>query len=104
MLGIVDRLAGKSNHYSSNQDYAIYYYCFNGYVYPYNLGINGVKVNSGEIVEVVVDLSNGKVEFKVSDIVFATVNGYQILAENNRQFVPSIEMYNTNDCVEWIES
>jgi hypothetical protein len=74
MLGIVDRLAGKNNQYSQGKEYAIYYYCYDGYVYPSNLGIKGVKINSGETMEVVVDLSKGKVEFKVSNVTKATVN------------------------------
>jgi hypothetical protein len=48
------------------------------------LGIKGVKINNGETVEVVVDLSKGKVELKVSDIIKATVNDYKILTETNR--------------------
>jgi hypothetical protein len=48
VLGIVDRLAGKNNQYSFGKNYAIYYYCANGYVYPTNLGIKGEKVNNGE--------------------------------------------------------
>jgi hypothetical protein len=50
MLGIVDRLVGKNNQCSHGQNYAIYYYCYNGLVYPSNLGIKGVKVNNGETV------------------------------------------------------
>jgi hypothetical protein len=84
MFGIVDRLAGKNNQYSYGQNYAIYYYCYDGRVFPYSLGIKGVRINNGETVEVVVDLSKGKVEFKVSDIIKATVNDYKILKETNR--------------------
>jgi hypothetical protein len=35
------------------------------------LGIIREKINNGETVKVVVDLSKGKVEFKVSDIIKA---------------------------------
>jgi hypothetical protein len=48
------------------------------------LGIKGGKVNMGETVEVVVDLSKGKIVFKVSDIVMATVNDNKLLTEANR--------------------
>jgi hypothetical protein len=50
MLGILDRLAGKNNQSSYDKNYAIYYYCYNGQVYPLNLGIYGVKVKNGETV------------------------------------------------------
>jgi hypothetical protein len=83
-LGIVDRLVGKSDQDSCGKDYAIYYYCYNGQLYPTKLGIKRVSLNNGDTVEVSVDLSKGKVEFKVSDIIKATVNNYKILAENNR--------------------
>jgi hypothetical protein len=49
------------------------------------LGVNGdIKLNSGQTVEVVVCLSEGKVEFKVDNVIKATVNDYQILKEDNR--------------------
>jgi hypothetical protein len=83
-LGILDRLLGIGNQYSLNQNYAIFYYCFDGFVYPNCLGIKGVKVNKGETVSVIVDLSKGNVEFKVNDIIKVTVNGYKILTEANR--------------------
>jgi predicted SnoaL-like aldol condensation-catalyzing enzyme len=79
MLGIVDRVKGKNNQNSQGKDYAVYYFCYNGQVYPRNLGINGEVINSGEIVEVVVELSKGKVEFKVGNLTIATVNNYNIL-------------------------
>jgi hypothetical protein len=56
----------------------------------------------GETVEVVVNLAQGKVEFKVNGIVRATVNNYNTLKEINRDFVPYVETVHTNDCVEWL--
>jgi hypothetical protein len=45
-LGVVDRIEGKNNQYSYGKDYAIYYSCFSGTVYPKKLGIKGGKVNT----------------------------------------------------------
>jgi hypothetical protein len=84
ILGIVDRLTGKNNTDSHGQNYAIYYDCRDGSVYPQNLGIKGVKVINGETISIIGDLSKGKVEFKVNGIIQATVNDYKILTENNR--------------------
>jgi hypothetical protein len=84
MLGVVDRLIGKDKQLSHYEKYAIYFHCYDGKVFPNSLRIYGVKVNKGETVEVVVDLSKSKVEFKVSDIIKATVNNYKILTETNR--------------------
>jgi hypothetical protein len=52
--------------------------------YTFNLRIKGVKIHSGETVEVVVNLSKGKVEFKVSGITKAIVNNCNILKETNQ--------------------
>jgi hypothetical protein len=83
ILGIVDRLLGKKNEYSHGENYGIYYDCYNGYVYP-KFGCIGTAIKSGETAEVEVDLSKGKVEFRVSGIIKAAVNNNKMLTEGNR--------------------
>lgn len=78
-------------------NYGVYYFCYNGFIYPTSLKAKGVAVNSGETVEVVVNLTKGKVEFKVDGIIKATVENNEVLTEPNRSFVPSIEMTSIND-------
>jgi hypothetical protein len=80
----LDRTSGKNNQFSSGKDYALYYDCFNGNVYPYHLGVKGIKVNVGETVEVIVDLTRGKVDFKVSNAIRATISNYKPLGEYHR--------------------
>jgi hypothetical protein len=40
-FGIIDKFSGKSDNDSLGKDYAIYYYCYNGQVYPTKLGMKG---------------------------------------------------------------
>jgi hypothetical protein len=83
LVGVVDRLSGKNNSTSQEQNYAIGYTA-GGQVYPSHFGAQGGGFSQGEVVEVKVDLSKGKVEFKVSESVRATINNYSVLMEKNR--------------------
>jgi hypothetical protein len=99
MLGIVDRVLAKNSPYSHGKNYALYYYCSTGKVFPESMGIKGEKAKNGEIVQVVVELSKGRIEFHINsfDKKSKLIVSNTILKEDNRLFVPSIEMFYSNE-------
>lgn len=71
------------------------------YIYNPNANIgSGFKVN--DILTVVTNRSNHTVQWLVNDTLQAEYTNSTILGNASANFVPNLQMFDTNDIVEWL--
>lgn len=87
----------RSSYDSGN---AMCYYGHNGYKYP-NGGCEGGGFSKGDIIEVDVNRATSTIKYSVNGTLKAT-QVHNMLADNNRVFMPYVEIPHTNDVVEWL--
>ena len=71
-----------------------------GRKYP-SLKSEGEGFRAGEVLEMIVNPSKRKVEWRVDGNIRATQFSH-LIKEENRYFVPFMEMANSGDMIEWI--
>ena len=76
------------------------YYGCNGKKYPEKTQ-EGEGFNSGDIVKVDVCRVSNTVKYVVNGVLRASHKN-EMLGDNERIFMPFVELYNTNDAVEWL--
>ena len=76
------------------------YFGYGGYKYP-NGGNEGGGFRQGDVVEVDINRATSTIKYSVNGTVKAT-HTHDMLADNNRVFMPYVEIANTNDAVEWV--
>ena len=76
------------------------YYGSDGYKFP-SEGCEGGGFRQGDVVEVDINRATSTIKYLVNGAVKAT-HTHNMLADNSRVFMPYVEMYHTNDAVEWL--
>ena len=77
------------------------YYGAGGSKYPG--GVNeGNGFKQGDIVEVDVNRSTNTIKYLINGILKATQSN-NMLADSTRVFMPFVDLFNTNDTVEWLD-
>ena len=100
MIGIIekDQIANQNSY---NLEESTNYHG-NGYKYPGNFK-EGSGFRTGDIVETIVNLSEGCIQWIVNnEIQAATIKPR--LSAPNKKFVPYIDLGTIRDCVEWVDS
>lgn len=102
MIGVVDYEKQKHKRFSYSSNNAMCYHGYNGRKYPNEVNEGqGGGFKEGDIVEVDVDRASSTIRYSVNRIVRAT-HTHEMLADNSRVFMPFVDMYNTDDIVEWV--
>lgn len=76
------------------------YYGCSGYKYP-SCGVEGDGFKQGDVVEVDVNRTTSTIKYIVNGVLKAT-DAHGMLNDSSRVFMPYVEIYNTNDAVEWL--
>ncbi len=100
LIGVVDYAKQKDQRSSYSSGNAMCYYGYNGYKYPSGCHEGG-GFKQGDIVEVDINRATSTIKYSVNGTVKAT-HPHNMLAQNNRVFMSCVEMYSTNDAVEWL--
>lgn len=101
MIGVVDYEKQKDQRSSYSSGNAMCYYgSGDGYKYPGSIE-GGGGFRQGDIVEVEVNRANATIKYSVKGKLKAT-HTHKMLMDNSRVFMPYVEMWVTNDIVEWL--
>ena len=100
MIGVLDYGRQKDQRTSSDSGYAMCYFGYNGSKYP-KAGYEGRGFKEGDVVEVQVDRMAKLVQYFVNDVLQAT-QANKMLGEPTSVFMPFVEMFRTDDEVEWL--
>ena len=98
LIGLVDKKR-KGDKTSYETEHAIAYFS-SGFIYPEKKKM-GKGFTQGNVVETIVDLNCGTVQWKVNDILQATAYQHN-LSEEEKEFVPYFEMFYVGETIEWI--
>ena len=100
LVGVVDYAKQNDQRKSFNSGNAMCYYGHNGGKYP-SEGIEGDGFKQGDVVEVDVDRASSTIKYIINGALKATQKN-NMLEDSSRVFMPYVEMWNTNDMVEWL--
>ena len=103
IFGLVDINKQKDARTSYDSGHAIAYNGLNGNVcYQKGKTISGGKgLKEGETIKMEVNLETQKVMWSCGSEIRGIVDG-SMLKEKGRNFVPYVEIYDKEDCIEWI--
>jgi hypothetical protein len=102
MIGVIDldNQNNARNSYNINGN-AIYYYTPNATIWPGNTNTGGGALNLGDTVTVTIDRKQNYIKWAVGN----TVKYYckcDMLGNQSKKMMPSVELYNKNDVIEWV--
>ena len=102
MIGICDvgKQINSRSSYSSNNAY-LFYGPGSGYKYPGSV-LEGKGYQVGDIVEVCVNLAGKRISWSINGVYNAGFKDQESLCDRSRKFMPCIELYDQNECVEWL--
>ena len=100
MIGIVDYAKQKDLRSSYNSGNAMCYYGHSYRKYPESVN-EGDGFKQGDLVEVEVNRASNSVKYFINGALKAQHTN-QILADSSRIFMPYVDLYHTNDTVEWV--
>lgn len=100
MIGVTDYAKQKDQRKSWNSGNAMCYYGYDGSKTTSDIK-EGEGFRQGDVVEVDINRTASTIKYSVNGTVKAT-DTHEMLADINRVFMPFVEMYNTNDTVEWL--
>ncbi len=100
MIGVTDYAKQKDQRSSFSSGNAMCYYGHNGRKFPRG-GYEGGGFKKGDMVEVDINRATSTIKYSVNGTVKAT-HTHDMLADDSRVFMPYVEMYETNDAVEWV--
>ena len=98
LVGVVDRKVMRNAQYSHTVGEAVSYYGLNGNMFPSD-EYQGGGFKTGDVVEAVVNLEAGKVDWKVQGKHRASLCHNQLKADAS--FVPYLTIHDEGDIVEW---
>lgn len=100
MIGVVNYALQKEQRSSYKSGNAMCYYGLTGSKYP-NGGHEGEGFSQGDVVEVHVNRATSTMRYSVNRTLKA-IHNHDMLADSSRVFMPYVEIYYTNDAVEWV--
>lgn len=102
MIGICDvnkQINSRSSYASGNA--FLFYGPGSGYKYPGSV-VEGNGYQVGDIVEVQVNFTAKSITWSLNGNYNAGFKDQQMLVDKSRKFLPCIELYDQNECVEWL--
>lgn len=100
MVGVLDYDKQREQRYSSNSGNAMCYFATGGRKFPESV-FEGDGFGQGDVVEVNINRLTKTVKYSVNGVYKAShIN--EMLADNSRVFMPFVELWYTNDSVEWV--
>ena len=101
MIGVIDldNQNKERSSYTTNGN-SIYYYAYNGYIWPGNTA-GGGKLSLGDTVTVTIDRKQNYIKWEVGN----AVKHYckcDMLGNQSKKIMPSVELFNKNDVIEWV--